>query len=152
MEGCKQIFLQWWCGTRRFLGCTQIFSTKMGWCTQIFLQWWCGAHKLLLERWCGARRFFLQRWWGAHRFFYKAGAAHRFFSQRWCGALRYIYYHLFLDQTFTSTKQPNLTILKTMPGTKTSGSTLFTMYPTSNFCTFTIVKKLFVLTLTHPVW
>ena len=43
-----------------------------------------------------------------------------------------IYYHLFLDQTFTSTKQPNLTILKTMRGTKTSGSTLFTMYPTSN--------------------
>ena len=63
-----------------------------------------------------------------------------------------IYHLLFLDQTFTSTKHPNLTILKTLRGTKTSGSTLFTMYPTSNFYTFTLVKKLFVLTLTHPVW
>ena len=43
-----------------------------------------------------------------------------------------IYYHLFLDQRFTSTKQPNPTILRTMRGTKTSGSTLFIIYPTSN--------------------
>ena len=58
----------------------------MVWCTQIFLQWWCGARRFFLQRWCGPHRFFFSSRLfaaiGSTQIFLPIGGVHANYSTR----------------------------------------------------------------------